>query len=139
MLIEAVTKFLKDEFPWFLTDASVKALRDATQTEPAPRNIDELRSKTARFGHEGRLQINYEWKNAWREHLSIFQDVEDNTAEMLLFFERKKKADEAAQLTSLRQQLRGFHVVDRIGQRLDIDKLPPAELRKHVATIAENR
>jgi hypothetical protein len=85
------------------------------------------------------LEVNAEYKGAWREHLSIYQDVEDNMANRQLFFERKKRADEAKELSDLRNQLKHFRIITSLGERIDINTLTLPQLRKHAATVATNR
>lgn len=124
-----VKEHLRDVTPWYAVDANVAMLRGA--------RIQDIDSKIARL--EGSLVISPDYTTAWREHLSIFMDADDNTATRKAFFEKKKSADEAIDLKNLREQLRGFHIVTNLGVRLDINTLPLPQLRKHAATIAENR
>lgn len=129
MTNEQIKDYLRDEMPWLVTDSNVAMLRGA--------RIQDIASQVARL--EGSLIITPEYHHAWREHLSIYLEAEDGFAFRKAFFEKKKIADEEIELKNLRQQLRGFHFVTNIGVRLDINTLSLSQLRKHAATIAENR
>ena len=136
---DQITKFLKAEAPWFTDmDCNLSALGNSV----------DLRADVNRFGSayglaglgpNSKLLANKDYSNKMREHLSIFIDAEDNIATRKHVFELKKSEDEAADRERCLDRLRGFRVVDDIGQRLDVTKLSLSELRKHVAQIDENR
>jgi hypothetical protein len=124
-----IKDYLRDQMPWFATDANVSLLRGCT--------IESIASDIAR--KEGSLVVSVDYNGAWREHLSIFPEAQEGFAFRKAFFEKKKLADEAIDLANLRKSLAGFHIVTNLGVRLDIDKLTLPQLRKHAETINENR
>jgi hypothetical protein len=129
MTDQEIKQYLQTEMPWYATDANVAMLRGCTAATIA--------SEIAR--REDSFVIKPDYASAWREHLSIYPDAQEGFAFRLAFFRAKKTSDEAREVADLRSQLKHFHVVDGLGQRLNIDKLPIAELRKHAAQISENR
>jgi hypothetical protein len=131
MTTEQVKDYLRDVMPWLATDTNATLLSQSGCT------IENIASEIAR--KESSLIIAQEYHHGWREHLSIYLDAEDGYAFRKAFFEKKKVADEARELAQFRKDLKGFHIVTNLGERINVEALTLPQLRKHVATIAENR
>jgi hypothetical protein len=123
-----IRRFLLEEYPWYLTDANISMLRGCT--------MQNIANQIARL--EGSLVISLEYRDAWREHLSIYLDAEDGYAFRKDFFEKKKAADEKAELAKLRSELKGVRIVNAQGERLDVNALSLPALRQHKADIANH-
>jgi hypothetical protein len=129
MTYEQVKKFLVEEFPWFLTEASISMLRTAN-------DFDDLRSMTIRLGRDGRLPINAEYEAAVGEYFSIYIDADDHgEATRQQIYRDKKRKDETAELVKLRAELKDIRIVNVQGERLDVNTLSLPALRQHKADI----
>jgi hypothetical protein len=70
------------------------------------------------------------------EHFSIYAHEEDyGMASRQQIYERKKAADEAAELARLLTELKGVRIVNAQGERLDVRTMPLPVLRQHKADI----
>jgi hypothetical protein len=122
---EQIKQHLYDVAPWLAVDTNVSMLRGCT--------IQNIANQIARM--EGSLVIAAEWREAWREHLSIYLEAEDGYAFQKAFFEKKKAEDDARELASLRSELKNVRIVSQQGERLDVNTLTLPTLRQHKADI----
>jgi hypothetical protein len=140
MTKDEIRKFLIDEFPEYNTDASIEALRAATPTQAAPTTVDKLRQKATVFGRDGKLVVAQDYKDYRREYFSIHAFEEDcGEASSKKIYTEKKAKDEAAELARLLTELKGVHIVNDQGERLDIHTLTLPQLRQHAASIADHK
>lgn len=132
-----VKEFLLNEFPWYLTDASVSLLRSAT-------SIDELRNLTVRLGRDLKLPINAEYEAYVKEFYSIyaFEEFHGESSRQKLYAE-KKRNDEAAEMIQLRVRLFdpkfGSKVLNADGTRRDLDSMTLPELRRASQQMDEHK
>jgi hypothetical protein len=136
---QQIIEFLKSEAPWFADmDCNLSAFGSSVDLA-----VDLNRFGGAYglpgYGDASRLLANRDYVNAMRERLSIFLDAEDNIATRKQVFEKKKAADEAAELASLRSELKGVRVVNQQGERLDVLTLTLPQLRQHKADIENHK
>ena len=128
-----IRDYLRNNYPWYLTDAGVSMLRGAS-------TLDELRSRTIHLGRDGKLPIAADYQEAVTEHFSIYAHEEDyGMASRQQIYERKKAADEATELASLRSELKNVRIVSTQRERLDVNTLTLPTLRQHKADIADHK
>lgn len=83
--------------PWLRMAANTPVLESAFDGVDYAATADRLGDS---------LAIHPAWLDAYREHLSIHCEAEDNLAERQLFFERKKAADEVGERGEIIRALR---------------------------------
>jgi hypothetical protein len=127
-----IRKFLEDEFPWYMTDASISLLRGAT-------NVDELRETVIRLGRDQRLIVNAAYEAYVREYYSIyaFEEFYGEASRQERYVEKAAK-DKTSHLAKLRADLRNVRIVNAQGERLDVTALSLVELEKAKADIADH-
>ncbi len=130
---QQIKEFLRDEFPWYLTDASVSLLRGVT-------TVDELRSRTATLGRDMKLIVNPEYDAAVEEYRSIyaFEEFHGESSRQKIYREKKAR-DEKREIETLRAQLRNVHLSNAQGEHRRLETLTLSELRQAVADIAEHK
>jgi hypothetical protein len=127
MTDQQIAEHLLDVHPEYAgMDCNISLLRGA--------GVNDIEARIGRTD----LLVNATYKQALEAHINITGE-RDSIATRKMVFERKKVADEAKELTELRNHLRHFRIVTNLGERINVEALSLPQLRKHAATIAENR